>query len=304
MPRPNLFIIGAVRSGTTYLYQVLRSHPDVFMSPVKEPRHFITEISRTHDEVDTPNPISAKKKSNSNFIHECHIVNRNEYFRLFKNASSRYIGEASPQYLTYPSSLKTISEVCSDPKIIVSLRNPALRAFSHCSGDKAKGLFKKDPSERLTQDLLMSQNTSIDKSKYIKYSVYYPGLRAAIDIFGEENVLVLIFERWVSNKERLRRGLTSFLDVKETGFNLEVKTENKGFTARFKNLNYIVNRLGMKGIIRSYVPNKIVRIAKKLYYKERTKNINIDLYNSINNFLEKDTAAVESAINSSIPEWK
>jgi hypothetical protein len=37
---PNFFIIGAARSGTTSLYHYLGRHPDVFMSPVKEPRYF------------------------------------------------------------------------------------------------------------------------------------------------------------------------------------------------------------------------------------------------------------------------
>ena len=37
---PNFFIVGAAKSGTTSLYHHLSQHPDVFMSPVKEPGYF------------------------------------------------------------------------------------------------------------------------------------------------------------------------------------------------------------------------------------------------------------------------
>jgi hypothetical protein len=40
-PRPNLFLIGAMKSGTTYLCDLLAAHPEIFMSSPKEPCHFV-----------------------------------------------------------------------------------------------------------------------------------------------------------------------------------------------------------------------------------------------------------------------
>ncbi|ASJ11450.1 sulfotransferase [Thermococcus thioreducens] len=43
---PNLFIVGEPRSGTTSLYHYLNQHPEIFMSPIKEPNHFCTDLHR------------------------------------------------------------------------------------------------------------------------------------------------------------------------------------------------------------------------------------------------------------------
>jgi len=43
MPKPNFFIVGKPKSGTTALHAMLNQHPDIFMSPFKEPNHFNIE---------------------------------------------------------------------------------------------------------------------------------------------------------------------------------------------------------------------------------------------------------------------
>ena len=45
--KSNLFIIGAMKSGTTSLYVYMKSHPEIFMSPEKEPMHFSNEENWT-----------------------------------------------------------------------------------------------------------------------------------------------------------------------------------------------------------------------------------------------------------------
>ena len=44
MKRPNLFIVGAPKSGTTSIYNYLKNHPEVFMSPIKEPHFFAKDF--------------------------------------------------------------------------------------------------------------------------------------------------------------------------------------------------------------------------------------------------------------------
>jgi len=56
---PNLFIVGAPRSGTISLYNYLKQHPEVFMSPIKEPHYFArNDIHEIHDVVDIEKIIS------------------------------------------------------------------------------------------------------------------------------------------------------------------------------------------------------------------------------------------------------
>src|SRR5580704_15589096 len=43
-PLPNFFLVGAAKAGTTSLYHYLRSHPQIYVSPIKEPCFFATDI--------------------------------------------------------------------------------------------------------------------------------------------------------------------------------------------------------------------------------------------------------------------
>jgi hypothetical protein len=111
-PEPNFFVVGASRAGTTSLWQFLRQHPDVMMPSTrqtKEPSHFAE-----------PCPTWAQR-----------FRDRDAYLDLFKDAGSRRaIGEASPAYLGAPGTAQRIFNTYPGARIIITLRQPARRAFS------------------------------------------------------------------------------------------------------------------------------------------------------------------------------
>src|SRR5882672_9220913 len=117
MKLPNFFIVGAPKAGTTSLYYYLSHHPEVFMSPVKEPNFF------SYDETVKQN-LYHKEKGVGKF---------EEYRQLFASSNGHHkaIGEASVSYLFYPSVPQRIHELVPKAKIIISLRNPVERAYSH-----------------------------------------------------------------------------------------------------------------------------------------------------------------------------
>ena len=109
---PNFFIVGAPRAGTTSLYAYLSQIPGIYMSPVKEPEFF-----------------SPNRSTNDDLIP---IVNKNDYLTLFKNVKDELlIGEASTCYLEDPDSPKLIYNKVADAYIIILLRDPIERAYSH-----------------------------------------------------------------------------------------------------------------------------------------------------------------------------
>ncbi len=102
---PNLFVLGAAKCGTTSLYSYLRQHPEIHMSPVKEPSFFC----RQFQVVD--NPI--------------------EYFGLFEcGAEKKAVGEASHVYFSNPETPPVLHTLFPNARFIVILRNPALRSYS------------------------------------------------------------------------------------------------------------------------------------------------------------------------------
>lgn len=105
--RPNLFIVGAPKSGTTSLYDYLAGHPDVFMSPIKEPIYFAPDVQ-------------------AGFKHRFRFGDDEAaYLALYDGArSEKYRGEASTRYLASPAAPRLIHEFDPGARIIVMLRNP------------------------------------------------------------------------------------------------------------------------------------------------------------------------------------
>ena len=110
---PNFFIVGADKAGTSSLYSYFKEIPEIFMSPIKEPNYFSV---KTMPQNGLLNTIRDKKK----------------YLALFKNVKNeKILGEASPSYLADPEAANLIHQVSPRSKILISLRDPAERIFSH-----------------------------------------------------------------------------------------------------------------------------------------------------------------------------
>lgn len=106
--KPNFFIVGAPKSGTTSLSTILNSHPNVFMSAVKEPHYFNSDMGN-RKYTDLPG-----------------------YLALFRSAGIENIriGEASTWYLFSDVAIPNIEKEFPDARYIVCLRNPVEMAWS------------------------------------------------------------------------------------------------------------------------------------------------------------------------------
>ena len=104
--RPNLFILGAPKCGTTALSSYLSEHPNVFMSTPKEPFFWSDDI-----------PISR---------HELRPPSLSAYLALFARAPAHasVLGEASTRYLRSTVAVRQIEANCPDARYIAVLRNP------------------------------------------------------------------------------------------------------------------------------------------------------------------------------------
>lgn len=121
---PNFLVLGAAKSGTTSLYQYLCQHPEVFMSPVKEPRYFAYgEDLGERPPMRGPGDEWANRKA---------VFTEEAYRALFAGAQGqRAVGEASPVYLYSPGAPPRIRRFLPKARLIVILRDPVERAYSH-----------------------------------------------------------------------------------------------------------------------------------------------------------------------------
>jgi hypothetical protein len=137
---PNFIIVGAPKAGTTSLYHYLGQHPEIFMSPVKEPHYFCAEFREENFEAKARTIVAKANRELEQFLtgpmndhHFGGTVSRwEDYVRLFTYAgSAKAIGEATPAYLWSPGAAAAIATKIPHAKILILLRDPAERAFSH-----------------------------------------------------------------------------------------------------------------------------------------------------------------------------
>ena len=185
MALPNFFIIGAVKSGTGALHQYLGCHPEIFMSPLKEPRFFLLRGDGPHDVKNKSIPIKTLA----------------DYEDLFSKSSTELArGESSSNYLPSPRAANAIFELVPEAKLVVSLRNPVERAIAHYE--------MINPGATASRDLLLGE-----KENWARSSLYTESLRRYIDLFGADRVNVLIMEEWKKNPGAALAQLFGFLGV-------------------------------------------------------------------------------------------
>ena len=178
--RPNLFIIGAMKSGSTSLHYYLSKHPEIFMCEPKEPWYFIKEVNWSKGE--------------------------EWYLSLFKNAgNAKIIGESSTDYTKLPKYKgvpERIYEFNSGARFIYVMRDPIERSISHYWHNVRWHGEKRDMFTTISEDQHIQ-----DVSNYIMQLSPYWG------VFGKENVYTLTFEEMIRQPQESLARIFSWLGV-------------------------------------------------------------------------------------------
>jgi hypothetical protein len=152
------------------------------------------------------------------------IRDKKEYLRLFKNASGYIaVGEATPIYLWDPDAPKLIHQTIPHARIIMILRDPIERAHSQYLMKMKYSGMKSSFYDELIQDY-KSQEKLFGKSQlYVEFGMYYEQVKRYFDIFGREQVKVIIFEEFVQHPVQTVNEVLAFL-----GVNYKVTTTIRG----------------------------------------------------------------------------
>jgi Sulfotransferase family len=203
---PDFFIVGHEKCGTTALYQMMAQHPQIYMSQIKEPRFFASELR------------SRFRRLGSGKL----PLTLDAYETLFAAAGAEQcVGEASPSYLRSRAAASRIGEVQPDARIIAILREPAsfLRSFhlqclhNHVETQKdfGKAIALEDARRRGRRIPRFSQSPdALFYSDHVRYVEQLSRYRAA---FPDEQILVLIYEDFRRDNAATLRRVLRFLDV-------------------------------------------------------------------------------------------
>ena len=252
MTLPNFLVIGAAKAGTTTVYHYLKQHPQVYMSPRKEPHFFSKNGTKDYP-----------------------IPTLEDYQALFQGASDEIaIGEASTSYLTHPKAAERIQCHIPNAKLIAILRDPAYRTYSLYI--MLLMLGKRKLSSYNHQEILDNFQGIVKKrSGLIRGGFYYSHLQRYYSLFPANQIKLGLFQDLKNKPDVLMEDIFNFLEIDSSfTINKSFGSANRGGIPRNKEIDTFIKKLkpiyhSLSPIISQRWSNKIY----KIYVDLRNKNL-------------------------------
>jgi hypothetical protein len=209
--KPDFFIVGMPRSGTTSMYTYLKQHPDIYLAVYKEPNFFCKDLTQSFYNIQDPGL----------------------YDSLFTHAGDKKrIGEGSVWYLTSKIAAVEIKKFSPSAKIIIMLRNPVDMIYSlHGLYVRTKNEDIADFQQALEMKAERMKGFSIPQNCYFPEGLFYTEvakyhdkIKRFIDVFTRENIHVIVFDDFAQNTAQCYRDTLEFLEV-DASFQAEFDLE-------------------------------------------------------------------------------
>lgn len=250
---PNFFVIGAAKSGTTALYDTLKQHPEVFLSPIKEPHYFGFE-----GEPPVFPGIDGTHYRRTGVWRAC------DYGQLFAGVTRESaIGEASNLYMLSPSAAGRIKRNLPQSRIVAVLRQPAERAYSEYNSMAQYGV---EPASSFA-DALAHETRRLQEGWFLgvyrQRGYYHAQLSPYFELFPRQQIKIFLYEDWRSKPQALMRDLFQFLEVDET-FTPEIRRSNVTRLPKNRRLHAWVTRLERSRLRIPLLHSYLVAAAQRL----------------------------------------
>lgn len=291
---PNFFIVGAAKSGTTTLYNFLLEHPEVFMPSdelYKEPC----------------------------FFSQYGNLSLNDYAKIYeKSNTQKLIGDASATYLADEKSANYIHCFKSDAKIIIIIRNPIKRAVSLYNWMVQEGyeyarnfvvaLKLEKKRNKLNKKLGMVEK----KINYMYFSsgLYYKQVKQYYDLFGKQNVLVLLFSDLISKPQNTFNITCDFLNINHFAYTVPENKQNKSKQVIHPLFQFLIRKINnrlilpiRRRIIKNETKQKQDFLLSLFQINKKNKEIDENILNNLKNKYSNDIKLLSNLINKDLSEW-
>ena len=289
MKNPNLFIVGAPKSGTTFLYHYLKQHPDIYFPNFKEPHFFGSDLIRRNG---------------------AYNLSLDEYQDLFKT-DKKIIGEASTFYIFSKDAPEEIYNFNPKAKIIIMLRDlvdlvHSLHSQFVFSGDEVIEDFTQAlelEDSRLSGDRIPNQTTVVNKLFYTSNILSLPrSIKSFVRYFGRENIKFIDLDDIKKNPKKVYFETLEFLNI-DSNFNVpDFKIINKNKTYKSKIIRDFIKKYSIfLGSLRSKVFKKPLGLIKALESANKSENnrapIPDDLYIKLKDQFSQVDLEIKNIIN-------
>jgi len=223
MRKPNFFVLGSGRCGTTSLYRMLKQHKDIFMSDIKEPNFFCSDFQVVKNPID--------------------------YFQLFsKCKNEKFIGEASHAYLSNPETPEVLHTLFPEAKFVLILRNPTNRVYSLYRYVRRRG-FEKNKFEKainIEEKRYKDENFKRDcphyfwNYMYVRSSYYDVQLKRYLNLFDRDRFCFVNLFELSNNPIQWIEYICDFLEISSLFHPKRIEYRNK---AKYEKIDLKIKKM-------------------------------------------------------------
>jgi len=292
---PNFLCIGAPKSGTTSLYDVLKQHKDVFLPTFKEPHFF-----------------DSNKSWNKGV----------EWYQssYYAKASHQCVGDFTPTYLSNNLAPGRIRKVLGNQvKFVVILRNPIDRAYSHylhTKRDQHENLSfieaLEEEEQRLHKYRKENDHIGMIRFAYQEQGMYAKQLERYFKLFDRGQFYITTFDNFVSKQEQVIKEVCAFLGLQDQEGMQYVLQSNKSSEARSVALKNLIKKPSMiKKLAKWLVPSFAIRQELRNYVQalnnksiEKKPLPEIDRKNCYQRYFKQEIQSLEDLLSINLTNWK
>lgn len=312
--KPNFFVVGAAKAGTSSIGDYLSRHPSVYISPIKEPHFFSKDIRMADFRADYREraffDVEAYLKNHPlPHKHIAHIDDESQYLELFREVKNeKAIGELSAGYLYSNCAAENLFKFNPDARIVMVLRQPVERAYSHYLMD-VRDLWSCDSGfiNALERDFASSEKGWGKSHLYVELGLYFEQVSRYLKRFPESQVKIFLYEDFKNDPVGFIQELCEFLEVAPSALSAKDVAEHKNVAAlpRFKIPGAC---LPVLNVFRKYtgmlLPDKIKpQIRKVMFSSKNVPKLREDEFEQTMKYFSEDIQKLSVLIKRDLQSW-
>jgi Sulfotransferase family len=309
---PNFLIVGTGKAGTTSLYNYLQQHPQIYMSPVKEPCYFASEIRAANLSERIRRHVGVQSRELPKVLNDGAPVTPfgwiaeewEDYVRLFRGANGeKAIGEATAAYLWSATAAANIHARLPQAKIVMILRDPAERAFSQYLHQLSVGLTGSTFREHLKECARDGERKLSTVYPFLEIGLYHQQVKRFLGLFPRDQIRIYWYEEAWRQPANLLADVFRFLDV-DAAFQPDLSRKSHQRRApRWVGPHHFLKKSGAWYPLKALVPARLIsplrqiafRLGKSLTMQPEDRRYLIDYYRDdiqrLASLLDRDLSA-------------
>lgn len=315
----NFFVIGAAKGGTTTVFERLNAREDVYLSPLKEPNYYSSDIDtskfspefRANTRLDLSEYFSTSPLPT---LQIGFVRDAGEYASLFEPSprTAKLIGECSTSYLWSSVAPSLLKADHPSARILIMLRNPIDRLFSHYMMARKYGFTKLPLREAVEKDLAHPTPGWGASELFVELGMYSEQINRWRAEFPDSSIKIMLTEdlrspeKWNDLLEWC--GLPIIAENSKLGQSNKLERKGDANTAglaRFEGLNRFLTSRGLKHKLGNLIPRVLKRKLVAWYYSsDNLPKITKEERNYLKGLYSEEIGNLRKEFGLEVENWK